>query len=345
MANSVSRSFTAFNGWERIASGSLVTSVLAIKRAAEAGSPGPLLIFDDLTGSVQEVDIRGTDAETLARLPQEFTDHEVSESETVDRPSSAPQSRGRGRPKLGVTAREVTLLPRHWEWLSAQPGGASVVLRKLVEEARRAAATHEDRRMAQERAYRFMSTMAGDMAGFEESTRALFAGDLSKFFELTAGWPGDVRDYARSLASAPQELSHGSTSSSDPDFRRLPGQEMINKRMLKQQYLETKTPLGVYTIRNVVTGRMLVAGSMDVHGTLNRHRFELRQGTHRNRRLSQDWSQHGESSFTFEVLGTVKLSDDEGFDVARELKDLVVLWRQELGCQGETDYEFSPRTS
>jgi hypothetical protein len=115
--------------------------------------------------------------------------------------------------------------------------------------------------------------------------------------------------------------------------------------MLKQQYLETKTRAGVYAIRNLVTGRVLVAGSTDAQGSLNRHRFELRQGTHRNRLLSQDWSQHGESSFIFEVLDMVKPRDDAGFDVARELKELVDLWRQEMACQGETDYESSRGTS
>jgi hypothetical protein len=204
MTTAASQSFTAFDGWKRIASGSLETNVLAVKRAAESGSLGPLLIFDDRTGCVQEVDIRGTDAETLARLPRESPNAELSESESVEGPRSSLQRPGRGRPKLGVTAREVTLLPRHWDWLSAQPGGASVALRKLVEEGKRRAANREDSRRAQERAYQFMSTIAGDMAGFEESTRALFAGDSDKFRQLTAGWPGDVRDYALGLASSPE---------------------------------------------------------------------------------------------------------------------------------------------
>jgi hypothetical protein len=162
----------------------------------------PLLMFDDRTGSVVDVDVRGSEAETLARLPRQHADDETSGSEPADASESSLPPRGRGRPKLGVIAREVTLLPRHWEWLSAQPGGASVTLRRLVEQARRDTATSEDARRARERAYRFMSTMAGDMAGFEESTRALFAGDMSKFRHLTAGWPGDVRDYALRLASS-----------------------------------------------------------------------------------------------------------------------------------------------
>ncbi len=111
------------------------------------------------------------------------------------------EPRGRGRPKLGVVAREVTLLPRHWEWLSAQPGGASVALRKLVEQARLTHGERDKTRKAHERAYYFMSAMAGDMPGFEEATRALFANDMRAFGELIAAWPNDVRDHATWLAN------------------------------------------------------------------------------------------------------------------------------------------------
>ena len=113
-----------------------------------------------------------------------------------------PAARGRGRPKLGVVAREVTLLPRHWEWLNAQPGGASVALRKLVEAARRDTLTSDQKRLAREAAYRFMSTMAGDLPRFEEASRALFADDRTRLTTLIARWPGDVRTYLVKLGFA-----------------------------------------------------------------------------------------------------------------------------------------------
>lgn len=120
------------------------------------------------------------------------------------RKAVAPEAvpRGPGRPKLGVVAREVTLLPRHWEWLNGQPGGASVALRKLVDEARRANDGKDRVRQAREAAYRFMSVMAGNERGFEEATRALFAGDRERFEEFVASWPADVRDHAKRLAAA-----------------------------------------------------------------------------------------------------------------------------------------------
>ncbi|HTV78475.1 MAG TPA: DUF2239 family protein [Steroidobacteraceae bacterium] len=172
----MAQEYTAFDGSRRLAAGSLAQVALAVKRAQEDGASGPLLIFDDASGRSRDVDTRGSDAEVLARLVC------------------------RGRPKLGVVAREVTLLPRHWEWLATQPGGASVALRRLVEEARRDTSGKEERRLAQERAYHFMSALAGDLPGFEEAARALFAGEAVRFAECSAAWPPDVRDHAARLA-------------------------------------------------------------------------------------------------------------------------------------------------
>src|ERR1041385_4314579 len=127
--------FTAFEGPRRLVSGPLAEVALVIKRAERRASE-PVTIFSDATGRAIDLDLRGSDEEILARLPQ----HVPAESPPPDPP------RGRGRPRLGVVAREVTLLPRHWEWLNRQPGGASVALRKLVEEARRANQRSEERR-------------------------------------------------------------------------------------------------------------------------------------------------------------------------------------------------------
>lgn len=180
--------FTAFDGHRRLASGPLHEAALAVKRAAGSGAAGPLLVFDDSTGRVVDVDTRGTEEEVVARLSREAPE-----------PAEA-EPRRRGRPKLGVVAREVTLLPRHWDWLAAQPGGASVALRKLVEEARRGSAGTDRRRVARDAAYRFLSALAGDLPGFEEAARALFADDRQRFGALMAAWPADVRDHAVALA-------------------------------------------------------------------------------------------------------------------------------------------------
>ncbi|MDD4913058.1 MAG: GIY-YIG nuclease family protein [Sideroxydans sp.] len=114
---------------------------------------------------------------------------------------------------------------------------------------------------------------------------------------------------------------------------------MSDKQALKRQYMETKTRAGVYAIRNQITGRAMVAGSTNVQGTLNRHRFELRFGQHRNVRLAQDWAKYGETSFIFEVLDIVKPSEDPAFEATRELEELVNLWRQEIPCMGERGYD------
>ncbi len=185
--------FTAFIGPKRLASGRLADVALAIKTMTKPAGHQPILVFDDTSGRSVDLDLRGTDEEILARLPLS-----TPTTATSDPPASEP--RGRGRPKLGVVAREVTLLPRHWDWLASQPGGASVALRKLVEEARRTNGDRDRHRATRDAAYHFMSAMAGNFKGFEEASRALFADDRRRFGELIAAWPDDVRDHIVSLA-------------------------------------------------------------------------------------------------------------------------------------------------
>lgn len=185
-------SCTAFAGSKRLAQGDLRAVALKVKAVLDRATHAPVLIFDDQTSELIEVDFRGTPAQVLKRIPNAAPD---------DSPAAA-EPRGPGRPKLGVVAREVTLLPRHWDWLATQPGGASVALRKLVEHARAANQGRDRLRRAQEAAYRFLSAMAGNEAGFEEAIRALFAGQHQRFNEIVEPWPRDVRDHAKKLAAA-----------------------------------------------------------------------------------------------------------------------------------------------
>jgi uncharacterized protein len=178
---------TAFDGPSRIAGGMLAEVAVRAKEVLDRGGAMPVVIFEDSTGETIEVDFRGTPDDVARRMA------------APEAPSPAPP-RGAGRPKLGVVGREVTLLPRQWEWLSTQPGGASVTLRKLVDEARRSSQQRDAKRQAQNAAYRFMLVMAGNEAGFEEANRALWAGDREKFEWETRPWPVDVRDHARKLA-------------------------------------------------------------------------------------------------------------------------------------------------
>ena len=173
----------AFVGAKRIARAPLLRALPAIHAAAAAGE-GPL-VFDLADGRAVDLDLRGDPEAARARLaPAE----------------AAVGKRGPGRPKLGVTAKEVTLLPRHWDWLAAQPGGASVALRKLIEAQMKAGEGPERARRAKERAYRFMTAMAGDRPGYEEATRMLFAGDWTAFDAAVEGWPEGVRETAREMA-------------------------------------------------------------------------------------------------------------------------------------------------
>ena len=177
--------YTAFSQLQRIATGSRTELTAFLGDRPQ----GEVLVFDDATGAQVDLDPRGTAVE----LAPEYAD------------AAPAQPRGRGRPRLGVVAKEVTLLPRHWDWLNSQPGGASVALRRLVDEARKTSGDRDRVRAAQEAAYRFTSAVAGNLPGFEEATRALFAYDRRRFGELISAWPADVRDYAIRLAFADQE--------------------------------------------------------------------------------------------------------------------------------------------
>ena len=198
-ADPLARPCTAFDGARLLAAGALVDVALAVKSALDRDAAKSILVFDDQTGRVVDLDLRGAAAEIVERLRRHPTAPTRASGETAP---DADAPRSRGRPKLGVVAREVTLLPRHWQWLAGEPGGASAALRKLVEAARRAGATKQQRRAAQEAAYKFMEAMAGDRPGFEEGVRALFADDKARLARHIARWPKDVRKYTLKLAFA-----------------------------------------------------------------------------------------------------------------------------------------------
>ena len=160
---------TVFYKDEVIARGSPEEFAGALRGLEPLTRSSDLLAFDDETGAQVDLDLAGP----------------------------PPPPRPRGRPSLGVEAREVTLLPRHWEWLGKQPGGASVTLRKLVEGAMRQGRGERECRDA---AYRFLSVMAGDRPFFEDAIRALYKGDRVRFEAHARCWPAAIGDHARALA-------------------------------------------------------------------------------------------------------------------------------------------------
>ncbi|MBO9514282.1 MAG: DUF2239 family protein [Variovorax sp.] len=180
MSSSPESHLTAFAGFRRIASGPRMQVLAQLReQCARSGQAQPF-VFDDSTGERLDLDLREPPAV----------------------PAEEPAPRSVGRPRLGVVAREVTLLPRHWEWLARQPGGASVALRKLVDEARHVHADRDAQRAAREAAYRFMTVIAGDLPGFEEAARSLFADDRERFESFIASWPDDVQAHLRKLSAA-----------------------------------------------------------------------------------------------------------------------------------------------
>ncbi len=187
---------TAFAGSRRISSGEIEEVARQTKKIIDGGEQSLILIFNDATSEPIEIDFRGSLNDVERNVKERFS----SGSSSNDTTDESTATRGRGRPKLGVVSREVTLLPRHWEWLNSQPGGASVAIRKLVESARRANSGKDQIRQCQNATYKFMSAMAGNLPSFEEATRALFAGNQNSFEENMQSWPADIRDHAKKLS-------------------------------------------------------------------------------------------------------------------------------------------------
>lgn len=200
---------TAFCGARKLFAGPLGEVALHVKRALEGGAVDAIQVFDDSSGRIVDLDLRGSDEEIVERLSQPAPVYRGRYRAPTALSDALPagegqagEPRGRGRPRLGVVAREVTLLPRQWEWLAAQPGGASPTLRRLIDSERKKPDTRQQRRRAQEAAYHFMLAMAGDLPGYEDATRALFAGDLGALERHIAEWPEDVRMHVLLLVRA-----------------------------------------------------------------------------------------------------------------------------------------------
>ncbi|WP_407570944.1 DUF2239 family protein [Deinococcus altitudinis] len=176
--------YTTFVGMQRLVTAPLAEMLRQTRAHLDRKGAGQVLIFSDASGQQQDYDFTGTFEQVLDR--------------------AVPALRtGPGRPKLGVVSREVSLLPRHWDWLETQRGGASAALRRLIDEARKADPEGEHRRLATEAAGRFMTVMAGDLPGYEEASRALYAHDTERLHHLTQGWPEAVQTHLLYLLDPP----------------------------------------------------------------------------------------------------------------------------------------------
>lgn len=184
------QSYTAFDGHKLLTQGPLEDVVLKIKRHVKSNPNSNLLVFSDSSGKQMDFDLHGTEKEVLQKLKIYLVPE-----------LSSPALVGPGRPKLGVVAREISLLPRHWEWLSTQSGGASATIRRLVDDAKKSSTGKDLVKQAQERTYKFMSAIAGDLPRYEEALRALYKKDKALFKSQIADWPTDVKDYTKNLSA------------------------------------------------------------------------------------------------------------------------------------------------
>ncbi len=180
--------YTAFDGFQLLSRGSLEKIALDVKKRLKANREARILIFSDLTGRQIDLDLSGTENDVIDRLK-------------VYAPQRQEEQRGAGRPRLGVVPREISLLPRHWEWLANQEGGASATIRSLIDEKNMVVLQEKYRiKQAQEGTYKFLSAIAGNLPNFEEATRFLFRKDKVKFEEFITNWHEDIKKYALTLS-------------------------------------------------------------------------------------------------------------------------------------------------
>jgi uncharacterized protein len=212
-----SRTYTSFAGNKLIFSGDLDAMLLRTKDHIDQNPTDSVLIFEDQTGQEIDFDFRGTPDDVLSRLPSHplFIQYPVTDETGAGlqaepgqlRPSSPEPGQpkvsnpGPGRPRLGVTCREISLLPRHWEWLDRQPGGVSSTLRKLVDEARKSGYKKELARQSWDAAGKFMWVMAGNLPNFQEASRAFYSKNMDLMESLILPWPIDIRTHLMRLVS------------------------------------------------------------------------------------------------------------------------------------------------
>jgi hypothetical protein len=186
--------YTAFGGHTALGTGPIHSVVAAAKSRWDLGTD-TVLVFDDVTGKQIDFDYEGSPEEVQEKLWW----HPLFRSQESLMTAQGASQRGPGRPKLGVVSREISLLPRHWEWLEQQPQGASAAIRRLVDEARKRAPDADRARTRRVAAGNFLWAMGGNLANFEEASRALYAGDAERLERQIKDWPKDVRAYVYRL--------------------------------------------------------------------------------------------------------------------------------------------------
>jgi hypothetical protein len=182
-----SQTYLAFAGVRCVAKGPLALVLPILKQRFEQDRSETVLVFEIESGRQVDFDLRGTLEEVLER-------------------ASVAPAKGPGRPKLGVTSREVSLLPRQWDWLEQQPSGISSALRRLVDHAMKSQSAKERARSLRDALCRFLTSIAGDRPSYEEAIRALYAGDSPRFAASIERWPKDIREHALAQEQAAAAL-------------------------------------------------------------------------------------------------------------------------------------------
>lgn len=110
------------------------------------------------------------------------------------------------------------------------------------------------------------------------------------------------------------------------------------RKELNREYLERPKPAGVFQIKNKVNGKILLGSSLNLEGPLNKHKFMLKIGSHKNAALLEDWKQYGEDQFSFDILEVVNVKEDPNFNLKDELTLLEQIWLEQVQPFGDKGY-------
>jgi hypothetical protein len=105
------------------------------------------------------------------------------------------------------------------------------------------------------------------------------------------------------------------------------------KKEVIQQFKERKSAMGVFAVRCNATGRVWVGCSRNLEAAKNGIWFGLRNASHRDKALQNEWTAHGEGVFQYEVLQKVD-EDVAPLLVTDLLNEMKQRWMAQLGAQG-----------
>jgi hypothetical protein len=116
---------------------------------------------------------------------------------------------------------------------------------------------------------------------------------------------------------------------------------MKTRKEMKEEYKQMKFQMGVFQIKNTVSGKVWIGSSLDLKAAWHSQRFQLEAGLHPNAALQHDWKTLGSTCFVYEILDEIK-EKDETLDAVKEIKVLETMIIEAVEPFGDKGYNRKP---